>query len=270
MIKQLYKKSIIVPIFLFCIFLSACNQINVQSDEQNEIESDLTINRDDEGEVAPESDNDSISCDSNENGDSENESDNIVTEENLIEVSDESTESDEREISICREDIIEEKTALDIAYAFYYEGSSMEQYSVFCEIMPTFEPETFTEVQSIFDYSYENASPMGYVVALYSTQNGMEMESYDPSNTIMDKNMTLLLPLGISSNGGFYQFWLCQYIYDGDGMYHFTTLDYLVVSLDGQTIVAERHDMNGEYVDDIEHRNEFYDYLDCEVVISGE
>lgn len=198
---------------------------------------------------------------------SEENSDAVVSGENASEDISDPISGEELVIYVCKEDIIDERTALDKAYAFYYDGSDMEQYSVFCEELPLLDPEKCEDVQNLFGYSYADSPKMGYVVAQYSSQTNTEMEKYDPTNEVLDKNMTMLMPLGLSANGAFYQFWLCQYIYDGDGRYHFTTLDYIAVSLDGKTIVAERTDMNGNYIEDLDKWDAYYDYLDCDAEI---
>lgn len=166
-------------------------------------------------------------------------------------------------VYISEEDIIDEKTALDIAYAFWYEDSEMEQYSVFCEELPYFNPENFGGVQTMIGETYDDTPKMGYVVVQY-TAAITEMEKYDAANPALDQNKIILMPLGISENGAFYRFWLCQYIWDGGENYHFTTMNHIAVSLDGKTIVAERSDIGGNDISNPESWETYYDYLECD------
>ena len=83
-----------------------------------------------------------------------------------------------------------------------------------------------------------------------------------------DKTKTCLTYIGKSENDAFYVFWLYSYISDGDGEYHYSSLDFILVSADGRELVSERHDANGAYIEDSLEWKDFTKFLDCEIVNS--
>lgn len=167
-------------------------------------------------------------------------------------------------VDIDYENLITEKEALEIAYNFIYEGSDIEQYRTYCDAMPYFDPKGNATVQ-MDGITYEEKSGLGYVAMQYG-EGGME--SFDAANPSPDKTKTCLTYIGKSENDAFYVFWLYSYISDGDGEYHYSSLDFILVSADGRELVSERHDANGAYIEDSLEWKDFTKFLDCEIVNS--
>lgn len=124
--------------------------------------------------------------------------------------------------------LIEEREALDMAYTFYYGDSELKEYGVFCEEVP-----------------HSNTPQMGYVVVQYTDS---EYEKYSQGNIASDKDKIILAYDGFSADNQYYTFWLYQYIAEENGEYQISTLDYIAVSVDGEEIITERRDENGEYI----------------------
>ena len=167
-------------------------------------------------------------------------------------------------VDIDYENLITEKEALEIAYNFIYEGSDIEQYRTYCDAMPYFDPKGNATVQ-MDGITYEEKSGLGYVAMQYG-EGGME--SFDAINPAPEKTKTCLTYIGKSENDAFYVFWLYSYISDGDGEYHYSSLDFILVSADGRELVSERHDANGAYIEDSLEWKDFTKFLDCEIVNS--
>lgn len=167
-------------------------------------------------------------------------------------------------VDIDYENLITEKEALEIAYNFIYEGSDIEQYRTYCDAMPYFDPKGNATVQ-MDGITYEEKSGLGYVTMQYG-EGGME--SFDAINPAPEKTKTCLTYIGKSENDAFYVFWLYSYISDGEGEYHYSSLDFILVSADGRELVSERHDANGAYIEDSLEWKNFTKFLDCEIVNS--
>lgn len=167
-------------------------------------------------------------------------------------------------VDIDYENLITEKEALEIAYNFIYEGSDIEQYRTYCDAMPYFDPKGNATVQ-MDGITYEEKSGLGYVTMQYG-EGGME--SFDAINPAPEKTKTCLTYIGKSENDAFYVFWLYSYISDGDGEYHYSSLDFILVSADGRELVSERHDANGAYIEDSLEWKDFTKFLDCEIANS--
>lgn len=135
------------------------------------------------------------------------------------------------------ESLITEREALDLAYKFYYEGSDLEKYSVFCEEVP-----------------HSSIPQMGYVVVQYG-DTGTGYEKYTPGNIDIENDKIIMIYKDISESGNYYVFWLYQYISEGEEDYKLSTLDYIAVSVDGNEVFSERLDENGNYLSDPEQWN---------------
>ncbi len=166
-------------------------------------------------------------------------------------------------VDIDYENLITEKEALDIAYDYFYKDSNMVSYRVYCDEMPYFDSENNASVQNIESIIYEEESGLGYVVVQYDENNNMEM--FDNSNPSSEKDKICLTYLGKSENDAFYVFWLYSYISDGGGNYHYSTLDYILVTADGREVVTERCDMQGDYIEDVTEWRDFRKLLKCEI-----
>lgn len=169
-------------------------------------------------------------------------------------------------VDIDYENLITEKEALDIAYDYFYKDSNMEAYRVYCDKMPYFDSENNASVQNIEGIHYEENSVLGYVVAQYSGSNDIEI--FDNTNPSPEKDKICLTYLGKSENDAFYVFWLYSYISDGDGNYHYSTLDYILVTADGREVVCERCDVQGNYIEDVTAWKDFRKFLNCTILNS--
>lgn len=167
-------------------------------------------------------------------------------------------------VDIDYENLITETEALDIAYGFYYDGD-MEQYSAYCESMPYFDPENNAIVR-LDGVNQAPDSGLGYVVVQYDENN--VAEQFDAANPSENKVKTCLTYVGKSENEAFYVFWLYSYIPEGDGNYRYSTLDYILVTVDGREIVSNRNDIYGNEIADPEDWREFMDFLDCDILNS--
>ena len=168
-------------------------------------------------------------------------------------------------VDIDYENLITEKEALDIAYDYFYKDSNLEAYRVYCDKMPYFDSENNASVQNIEGIHYEENSGLGYVVAQYSGSNDIEIFDNTPSP---EKDKICLTYLGKSENDAFYVFWLYSYISDGDGNYHYSTLDYILVTADGREVVCERCDVQGNYIEDVTAWKDFRKFLNCTILNS--
>ena len=166
-------------------------------------------------------------------------------------------------VDIDDENLITAKEAMEVAYEFYY-GEDVG-VSVYCDAMPYFDPENNGMLASGGIKTDEN-SGMGYVVSQFGANNTEEV--FDASNPSPEKPKTCLTYVGKSENDAFYAFWLYSYIPDGDGEYHYSALDYILVTADGREIVSERFDMQGNYLDDVTAWKDYREFLNCTVVNS--
>lgn len=138
--------------------------------------------------------------------------------------------------------LIDERQALDMAYHYLYHDLEIGQYSVFCEELS------------------EINKGMSYVVAQFQS-DFTGQEAYQPGNFQPEKNKTILsyVEPAYSTASNYYCFHLYSYIYDGEGNYHCSTLNYIYVSVNGEHIIAERTDREGNDISDPAEWNVIYD-----------
>ena len=136
-------------------------------------------------------------------------------------------------VEIDYDHLIDERTALDLAYNYLYEDSEYNEYSVYCD-----------------EIWHQGVQRWGYVVVQFAYDEGdytRRYEKYDPNANLMigREGRIELLYDGLSGNELFYTFWLCGYIRDDEDWGHRSTFNFIAVSIDGKMIECERSDEQG-------------------------
>ena len=136
-------------------------------------------------------------------------------------------------VEIDYDHLIDERTALDLAYNYLYEDSEYNEYSVYCD-----------------EIWHQGVQRWGYVVVQFAydgDSNTPGYQKYDPDaeSMIGREDRIELLYDALSPNELFYTFWLCEYIQDDAESGHRSTYDFVAVSIDGKMIVCQRTDEDG-------------------------